>query len=213
MDYRVKITIRNNRLLKAIEKKGYSSVRQFCLETGMTYQNVSEIISGKRKPLDEKGFLKSVVVEMLDKLDINQDEAFTERQLKGFKKRSFQIEMTETEALQIANPVKTAEVIAIESDVIKKLKEILIQKCSPRQQMAIQYYFFQNFTLEQVAEKMDFTRERARQLINKGLAQISKAKKELQDAGMYEAFPGLGDEFILEKNPNCVSSYRRKELN
>ena len=60
---------------------------------------------------------------------------------------------------------------------------------------------------------MDFTRERARQLINKGLAQISKAKKELQDAGMYEAFPRLGNEFILEKNPNCVSSYRKKEFN
>jgi len=53
---------------------------------------------------------------------------FTERQLKGFKKRSFQIEMTEAEALQIANPVKTTEAIAIESDVIKKLKEILIQE-------------------------------------------------------------------------------------
>ena len=37
MDYRVKITIRNNRLLKAIEEKGYSSVKQFCLKTGMTY--------------------------------------------------------------------------------------------------------------------------------------------------------------------------------
>ena len=162
MDYRVKITIRNNRLLKAIEEKGYSSVKQFCLKTGMTYQNVSEIISGKRKPLNEKGFLKPFVIEMLDQLDLTQDEAFTERQLKGFKKRSFQIEMTEKEALQIANPVKTTEVIAIESDVVKKLKEIIIKKCSPRQQMAIQYYFFQNFTLEQISEKMDFTKERAR---------------------------------------------------
>lgn len=213
MDYRVKITIRNNRLLKAMEAKGYASARQFCLHTGMTYQYVVEIISGKCKPLNEKGFLKPIVTELLNQLDMTVEEAFTERQLKGFRKRVFEVEMTEDQALQIANPIKTTEAIAMESDVVKKLKEIIIQRCTPRQQQAIQYRFFENFTLEQIAQMMGITRERARQVINKGMEKISQAKRELQDAGMHEAFPGLGDQFILEKSPTSSSTYRRKELN
>ena len=202
MDYRVKITIRNNRLLKAMEEQGYPSVMQFCKQNGLTYQYINEVVSGKCKPLNEKGFLKQSVVEMLDKLNLTVDEAFTERQLKGFRKRLFEIQMTEAEALQIANPIKTTEKIAMEGDVIRKLKQIIVERCSPRQQQAIQYRFFENFTLEQIAQMMGITRERVRQIILKGLDKISYAKKQLEEAGMYEAFPNIGDSLINRKDLN-----------
>jgi hypothetical protein len=36
-DYRVKITIRNDRLLSKMEEMGFKSVMQFCKHTGMPY--------------------------------------------------------------------------------------------------------------------------------------------------------------------------------
>ena len=36
-DYRVKINIRNERLLRAIENKGFPSVRLFCFYVGENY--------------------------------------------------------------------------------------------------------------------------------------------------------------------------------
>jgi hypothetical protein len=36
-DYRIKITIRNDRLLSKMEEMGFKSVMQFCKHTGMQY--------------------------------------------------------------------------------------------------------------------------------------------------------------------------------
>ena len=51
-DYRLKITIRNDRLLRAIEAKGFISVRKFCVAHGLEYQRTTEIINGKMKPFE-----------------------------------------------------------------------------------------------------------------------------------------------------------------
>ncbi len=53
-DYRVKITIRNDRILSKIEELGYVSVLQFCKQNQLQYQHTSMIISGKVKPFLEK---------------------------------------------------------------------------------------------------------------------------------------------------------------
>ena len=53
-DYRVKITIRNERLLAAIEGTGFESVAKFCAEHILDYNQTSEIIRGKLKPINEK---------------------------------------------------------------------------------------------------------------------------------------------------------------
>jgi hypothetical protein len=53
-DYRVKITIRNDRILSKIEELGYVSVLQFCKQNELQYQHTSMIISGKVKPFLEK---------------------------------------------------------------------------------------------------------------------------------------------------------------
>ena len=45
-DYRVKITIRNDRILSKIEEIGFPSVLKFCQHTGMQYGHTNDIISG-----------------------------------------------------------------------------------------------------------------------------------------------------------------------
>ena len=51
-DYRVKITIRNERLLAAMEGLGYKSVAEFSRNQGLNSNKVREIFSGKIPPLD-----------------------------------------------------------------------------------------------------------------------------------------------------------------
>ena len=43
-DYRVKIQIRNDRLLSAIEGMGYDSVAKFCKKFNLEYQRTTEVI-------------------------------------------------------------------------------------------------------------------------------------------------------------------------
>ena len=42
-DYRLKITIRNDRLLSRMESLGYTSVRKFCKQFNLEYQPTTEM--------------------------------------------------------------------------------------------------------------------------------------------------------------------------
>ena len=130
-DYRLKVTIRNDRLLTAMENMGFESMAQFTQAHGLNYERTGHIFNGKLKPLNEKGELTSIAKEILSILNLETDEAFTERQLKGFVKTSFEKRVTEKALLKIADPVKNHEFLLMEKDVNKILSEML-SKLPPR---------------------------------------------------------------------------------
>ena len=105
-DYRVKITIRNERLLAAIEGMGFESVAKFCAEHILDYTKTSEIIRGRLKPINEDGKLNNKVENLLNILGLDIKDAFTPKQLQGFKNTSYEIKVKEKELTQLVNPVK-----------------------------------------------------------------------------------------------------------
>ena len=65
-DYRIRVTIRNDRLLTAMEEMGYPSMAQFTQAHGLEYQRTGEIFNGKLKPLNKKGDLIPLAKEILN---------------------------------------------------------------------------------------------------------------------------------------------------
>ena len=112
-DYRIKITIRNDRLLSAIEGMGHESVMSFCKKYDLPYTSTNDIISGKKPPLKDDGSLTTRCKDLLEILGVSIEEAFTERQLEGFSKTTFETKVKEKDLLQIVNPAKNQEVRAI----------------------------------------------------------------------------------------------------
>ena len=94
-DYRVKIIIRNERILKLIEDQGFVSVRKFCDAHKIEYQRTTELISGKLKPVKDNGELSYVCSQVLKALGVELQDCFTPRQMAGFNKRSFEIKVKE----------------------------------------------------------------------------------------------------------------------
>ena len=208
MDYRVKITIRNNRLLKAMEAKGYASVAQFTKENGLQYQPTVELISGKKKPLKFNAELTRLAKEVLDRLDIDVEDAFTERQLKGFKRNSFETEMTEAQALQIANPLKNQESLSMEKDLKDKINSLIDQRLSPRKARMVRLYFFEGMNTEEIGKVFNITRSCVDQFIKKSLYRLSNCRKELLEAGLADVFPNVGEEPILIKTETGGIAYK-----
>ena len=135
-DYRLKVTIRNDRLLTAMENMGFESVAQFTQTQGLNYQRTGEIFNGKLKPLNKKGDLIPLAKEILSILNLETDEAFTERQLKGFVKTSFEKRIEEKDLLKLADPIKNHEFLLMEKDVNKILSEML-SKLPPRYEKVV----------------------------------------------------------------------------
>ena len=170
-DYRIKITIRKDRLLNAIENKGIPSVRQFCTLYKLNYNSIVKIISGKIKPLNNLGRPIRLVEQIIDILDISLEDAFTERQLKGFAKTNYEISVAEKELKQLVNPVKNQEQKIIEQDVKLKILEAFSKRLSPREEKLIRLkYGFgdeKEHTLYELSSKFKISHARVGQILAK----------------------------------------------
>jgi len=209
MDYRVKITIRNNRLLKAIEDKGYRSVSDFCRKTNLQEGLVNLIVRGATKPLRKDGSLNPTVLNLLEYLDLSVEDAFTERQLQGFNKNSFQVEMNENQLSSLTSPQQNTEVIAMEKDLTKTLDSLMLALLTPREEQCVRSYYYQNKTLSIIAKEHGVTMERARQIISKGLNCLSSHYKKFEGSGIKEVFPGVGSTCPLVRR-NSRSFVKKK---
>jgi RNA polymerase sigma factor (sigma-70 family) len=196
-DYRVKITIRNDRILSKIEELGFPSVMKFCEHTGMAYTSTNDIISGKVPPICEgkrAGELREIVKLLLENLDMTLEEAFTEKQLKGFSKNTYEVKVKENQLLQMINPAKNQEVKVIEQDVKSSLSEIFSKYLTPREEKVLRMRFGigldTDHTYEEVGLEFCVSRERVRQIEQRALRKMQhpNIKQKLLTTGFYEIF-------------------------
>jgi len=193
-DYRVKITIRNERLLAAMEGMGYKSVAEFSRNQGLNGIKVREIINGTITPLDKEGIPRELTKEVLEILNLTIEKAFTETQLKGFKKHTFEIKVEEEKLLQIINPAKNQEIKLIEQDVKDKLSEIFSKYLTLREEKVLRMHYGigldTDHSLEEVSECLKVSNSRAGQIEAKALRKLKNPKVvgELMEAGAQDVF-------------------------
>ena len=188
-DYRIRVSIRNNRLLKAMEAKGFKSAAQFERSYKFNHYFVTNLINGSTPPLDRKGKIKHFVKEILDILEISITDAFTEKQLQGFKKNTFTIEAKESQLMQLTSARKPLEMNLIESDVNKLVKNLL-STLPERYQIAIQMNLFENKPLKDVADILKVSRARAQQIVLKGINRLKTTSNftKLIESGAVDLF-------------------------
>jgi hypothetical protein len=175
-DYRVKILIRNERILKLIEDKGYVSVRKFCAMEKISYQRVTELISGKLKPIRASGEPSFVCKQVLKALGAEIEDCFTARQLKGFNKRSFEIKVKEQDLKKLINPTVNHETKMIEQDAKNNIRHAIEMGLQPKEAAMLKMKFGfddgKEQTLEEIGLTFSVSRERVRQI-------IAKAKRKM----------------------------------
>ena len=171
-DYRVKITIRNERILSVMESMGFPSVRNLCEVNKLDYNRIVNIISGKIRPLNEKGELIPVVIKLEEK-----------------------------EMIKLANPIRNQEQKLIETEVKHKLEKA-INGLRPMEKAVIKLRYGINdseHTLEQIALIFNLSRERIRQIEKKALSRLRHPTNstEILLAGANEIYPQVN---ITEDN-------------
>ena len=193
-DYRVKITIRNERLLAAIEKTGFESVAKFCAEHILNYDQTSEIIRGKLKPINENGKLNNKVENLLNILELDIKDAFTPKQLQGFRNTSYEIKVKEKELKQLINPVKNQELKYIETEVQEKISEVLTIRLTPREEKIVRMRFGigmkTDHTLDEISQELNVSKARTGQILAKAIRKLKHPSVacHLINTGFYDTF-------------------------
>ena len=195
-DYRVRISIRNERLLSAIEEAGYPSARQCSIANGYKDYVIGNLVSGVIKPLDTKtGKPTKFCKEVLKILGKNIEDCFTPRQLQGFKKSSYQVKVDEKELKQLVSYHKNEGGTLLEADLDKKITQVLSIRLTPREEKIVRlYYGIGSETTPQTYEEISLlyqvTRERVKQICDRAIRKLQHpvTKGLLLSTGFYEKF-------------------------
>ena len=208
-DYRVKITIRNERILKLIEDQGYVSVRKFCEAQKIEYQRTTELISGKLKPIKDNGELCYICDQLLKALGAEFEDCFTPRQMKGFNKRSFEIKVKEQSLKALINPTVNQEMKMIEQDAKNNIRHAIEIGLEPREAAMLKMKFGfddgHEQTLEQIGTTFGVSRERVRQI-------IAKAKRRMSHPNVMRQIlkSGADEVFNIKNLPNHLKRIKKE---
>jgi hypothetical protein len=192
-DYRVKITVRNDRILSKIESE-YVSVRNFCMAMNLEYQRITDLIRGT-SPINAKGEIKELVKKLMEALGCTIEELFTEKQLKGFVSHNkFETKVDEKDLMKIKQDIKPLELGMMEQDVTKVLNKIFHKFLTPREERVIRMRFgigtWSDSTLEEVGLQFQVTLERIRHIEQNAMKKLSSPEviDELRNAGIQDIF-------------------------
>lgn len=189
-DYQVKIVIRNNRLLKAIKAKGFNSPTDLARKYKITGSKLIGIISGKIKPLNRNGELRDYVKDLLDIIDLTVEQAFTQRQLQGFKKHRFVFEAKEDDLLQIVSENKKPLEISVMERDVKNLINNYLSTLPERYSTIIKGVIYNNKSYTEIAKELNVTVERVRQIYKRGIIKLRTSDnfKKLIESGAVDIF-------------------------
>lgn len=175
--YLVKVSIRNNLIIKAIHKAGYRNVSQFCVQNGMAKTQLTELITFRTPPLTKEGEFREPAKKLMEGLCALPTELWTAEQLTMELKRNTSTKevnldamlsvlgINAEEALQMIEPPKPDEVLE-EKEKAEVVSEML-DSLTPREARVLRMRFgigCDEHTLEEVGKKLGVTRERIRQM-------------------------------------------------
>tara|TARA_R100001377_G_scaffold48746_2_gene28158 strand:- start:321 stop:1019 length:699 start_codon:yes stop_codon:yes gene_type:complete len=209
-DYRVKITIRNERILKLIEDQGYVSVRKFCEAQKLEYQRTTELISGKLKPIKDNGELCYICDQLLKALGAEFEDCFTPRQMKGFNKRSFEIKVKEEDLKALINPAVNQETKMIEQDAKNNIRYAIEMGLGSREAAMLKMKFGfddgHEQTLAQIATTFGVSTERVRQI-------LARAKRRMSHPNVMRKIlkSGADEVFNIKNLPNHLKKIKKED--
>lgn len=182
-EYRVKVTVRNNLLLSAIEDAGYKSQSEFARFAGLTPQDVNALVAMRLAPINSDGEFAPLAKAIMEVLGACPTDLWTEEQLTmQLRKNSIEKELSK-EALELALSMNCQNLVSFDSvddninkeEFTKQLKDVL-ETLPPRERKVLQLRFGLDNTNEQtydaIGSMFELGGQRVRQIEARALKKM-----------------------------------------
>jgi len=175
-EYRVKISVRNNLLLSAIEAAGYrghGSITRFCAESGVCQSQLSSLLSMRAAPITQDGEFSTGAKQIMEALGAAPSDLWTDAQLTmrlgrntaettmGQDALQYLLE-SHVDAMTLPNPEDAAD-----ASMMSRLVAKVLGTLTPREEKVLRMrngIGCQDMTLEECGETLGVTPERVRQI-------------------------------------------------
>jgi RNA polymerase sigma factor (sigma-70 family) len=193
-EYRIKVSVRNNLILKAIEDQGHESIKHFCEVYDLKAVDVRNVINFTKRPMQPNGEFCTTANKLMEALGAAPTDLWTVEQLELGLTRNSVERVVGQKALDSLLGMDNGEMIAIKSpdeSVLNKEKNLavldVVSSLTSREQKVLQLRFGlygeEEHTLEETGKIIDVTRERVRQIEAKALRKLrhpSRSRKVLE---------------------------------
>jgi len=177
-EFRLKVSVRNNLLLSAIETQGYTSVAEFERACGLGMGRINNLVAMREAPISTFGEFSKNAKLVMEVLGAAPTDLWTEQQLTIKLKTNSGERAIDANLVQhlleqksrtdyLPSPedsLLAAETSAIVNEVLSSLK--------PREKEVLHERFTNDATYEDVSKIHGVTRERSRQIELKALRKL-----------------------------------------
>ena len=180
--YLVKVSIRNNLIIRAIHRAGYRNVSQFCEQNGMAKTQLTELISLRTPPLTREGEFRESAKRLMESLCALPTELWTAEQLTMELKRNTSTKEVNLDAMIAALGMNSEEALHLiegpspEKELGDKETAAVVNEMlytlSPKEAKVLRLRFgidCAEHTLEEVGAICSLSKERIRQIEAKAM--------------------------------------------
>ena len=185
-EYLVKVTIRNNLILRQMKKLGIESLGALVPLCGLSYTTVRMLVSMQQRPTDRlTGEWTDNAYSLSAALRVEPEDLWTEKQ-RGLvlERNSREVSMSEDAVMRLASGQGTEEMaqkVLTTKAVADALKEL-----TPREQGIIQARFFDGETLEEIGNRQGVGKERIRTIEAKALRKLKHPSRSKPLRGLIQ---------------------------
>lgn len=178
-DYRVKISVRNARLLRAIELAGHKPGLQFSEAVGINYGcHLLPYLNLQRSPIDSHGLIRECAWALCDYLRASPSDLWSDAQLTPLKTNHASVDVDENSMQALiagegSHLLTSDDTMRLASKMeAKKMLNDLIDALPRSHAAVLRYRFFEDLTLDEISQKIGVTRERVRQIEQKAVRNL-----------------------------------------
>ena len=186
-EYRVKITVRNNLLLSAIEAAGYKSQTAFANAVGIDFSKLNAIVAMRMAPINDDGEFVPIAKKVMEGLGACPSDLWTDDQLAlKLKRNSSDTVMDGVMVRSMLENHVEAMTLPDPSDTLftkekNQLVANVLSNLTPREANILKFRFWDEKTLTEIALIEGVTRSRVRQIEKAALRKLGSNRKLMRD--------------------------------
>jgi DNA-directed RNA polymerase sigma subunit (sigma70/sigma32) len=178
-EYAVKVSVRNALILRRMKALGIKTQAELARLAGLRVMTVSTLVTLKKAPKNKlTGDWVDAAYALSSALQVEPEELWTERQqTMALKRNSYEVDMNEEEVQRLSTD-GGVERLVLDGERTKIITKTL-NSLTPREEYVVRRRFFDEDTLEVIANDLGIQRERVRQIEGKALRKLKHPSKKL----------------------------------
>ena len=180
-EYRVKVSVSNNLLIRAIENAGYKNQSEFARAIGCGTSYVNMLCGLRISPMTREGEFTKGANQVMEGLGACPTDLWTEEQLTMNLKRSSSWSVMGREELHVLmNGEQKSLLDSVAGQELKKAMDESRKALTFTEQRVIDLRFDEDKSLEECSKDLKLSRERIRQIEAKALRKLRLRGEQLR---------------------------------